>query len=184
MIPVTMATLITPARVMPDLRATDVRQIVSEMTQVAADEASFDHTAAQEAVLARSKSSSLAFGRGVALPHGMIADLERPLGVFARLTPALDLDTPDGASVDLVLLVLSADSNEAMLLQALACAARRLRDTEVAARLRSADGEEAIHAVLTSDAWRGATPDRFRAQAAHSGDLTNVANWPTMKSLC
>ena len=38
-----------------------------------------------------------------------------------------------------------------------ACAARRLRDPDVAARLRSADGAEAIHAVLTTDAWRGET---------------------------
>jgi nitrogen PTS system EIIA component len=155
MILITMASLIAPARVIPDLRARDLRQVVGEMTRIAAQETPVDPAAAQEAVLTRGQSSSFAFGRGVVLPHAMIADLEQPMGVFARLSPALDLDAPDNRPVDLALLILSADGDEATLLRTLACAARRLRDREVTARLRSADGAEALLAVLTSDVWRG-----------------------------
>jgi PTS system nitrogen regulatory IIA component len=155
MAPVTMTSLIAPARVIPTLRVRDFPQFVSEMTRIAAAAASLDRAAAQEAVLARAETSSFALGRGVALPHGMIAGLRGPLGAFACLNPALDLDAPDVILVDLVLLILSPEGDEATLLRALACAARRLRDRDVAARIRSADGAEAIHAVLTSDAWRG-----------------------------
>jgi nitrogen PTS system EIIA component len=154
----TMTSLIAPARVIPNLRAREMRQVISQMTCLAARVASLDHTVTQQAVFARGETSSLTLGYGVALPHGMIAGLDASLGVLARLDPALDLDAPDGIPVDLALLILSPQSDEPMLLCALACAARRLRDRDVAARLRSANGREAIHAVLTNDAWRASSP--------------------------
>jgi PTS system nitrogen regulatory IIA component len=153
--PVTIAALITPARVVPALQTQDLPQAVERLAGIAAGASSLDDAAVFRAVLARSRESSFVYGRGVALPHAMVPGLKTPTGVFARLSPALDVDAPDGRLVDLVLLILGPEGDHALLLRALACAARRLRDPDVAARLRSADGAEAIHAVLTTDAWRG-----------------------------
>jgi PTS system nitrogen regulatory IIA component len=186
MLPITMASLVAPARVILGLRAQDARQVICEMSCIAATAASLDCADTREAVLARAGSSSFVFGRGVALPHAMVAGLRRPLAVFARLDPALDLNAPDDAPVDLALLILSAAGDEAVLLRSLACAARRLRDRDVASRLRSADGVEALHAVLTSDAWRGDAIDQdtLRGRAKQDEDLTNTAKWPTIEALC
>jgi PTS system nitrogen regulatory IIA component len=153
--PVTISALITPARVLPVLQAQDLSQVVERLARILACASSLDDAAIIQAVLERSRESSFIYGRGVALPHAMVAGLTEPTGVFARLSPALDVDAPDGRLVDLVLLILGPEGDDAMLLRALACAARRLRDLDVAARLRSADGAVAIHAVLTTDAWRG-----------------------------
>ena len=149
-----MATLVAPACVIPALRIDEFEQAVVEMTRTAAEVSALDPVAAREAIFAGGEGSSFAFGHGAAIPHAMIAGLAEPLGVFARLDPALDLDAPDALPVDLVLLILSSD-NPTTLLRALACAARRLRDRDVTARLRTAHGAAAIHALLTSDAWRG-----------------------------
>jgi PTS system nitrogen regulatory IIA component len=155
--PVTISALIAPARVVPALQAQHLLQVVERLSGIAARATSLDDAAVFDAVVERSRQSSFVYGRGVALPHAMIAGLKEPTGVFARLSPALDVDAPDGRLVDLVLLILGPEGDDAMLLRGLACAARRLRDPDVAARLRSADGAEAIHAVLTTDAWRGET---------------------------
>ena len=166
----TISSLLEPASVLPSLRAHDLTAVIQEMTRLAAEVTRLDHPSLQNAVIARSETSSLAMGRGVALPHAMIAGLDGPLGVFARLDPALECDTPDGAPIDLVMLIVSPEEDEATLLRSLACAARRLRDREVSARLRSAANAEALHIVLTSDAWRGhlggAVPYRAKHRTA------------------
>jgi PTS system nitrogen regulatory IIA component len=153
--PVTISALIAPARVVSALQAQDLLQAVERLAGIAACASSLDAALVFRAVLERSLESSFSYGRGVALPHAMVAGLKEPIGVFARLSPALDIGAPDDREVDLLLLILGPEGDDAMLLRALACAARRLRDPDVAARLRSADGAEAIHVVLTTDAWRG-----------------------------
>jgi len=172
-----MTSLIDSTRVMPCLRTRDLQQTLSEMTRIAAQAALLDHNAVWTAVTARGESSSFVFGRGVMVPHAIVAGLREPVGVFARLAPGLELDAADGMRVDLALLILSGEGDEATLLRALACAARRLRDHDVAERLRSADSAHAIHVVLTSDVWRE-SPTMHRAEESQSS--TNVSEWPTI----
>jgi PTS system nitrogen regulatory IIA component len=179
----TMASLIDPARVIPCLRTRDLQHTLGEMTLIAAEAALLDHNATRDAITARGESSSFAVGRGVMIPHAMIAGLEKPLGVFARLDPGLDLDATDGVPVDLAVLILCGEGDEATLLRALACAARRLQDREIAARLRSADSAEALHVMLTSDTWRECA-DPVGVETPQGNDLTNAAKWPTITVSC
>jgi len=185
MTPITIATLVAPTCVIPALRVGDFAQAVTEMARTAPQGSTLDPNAAREAILTRGGRSSFALGRGVAIPHAMVEGLDEPLGVFARLDPALELDAADAVPIDLVLLILSTEE-PATLLRALACGARRLRDCGVTARLRSADGAEAIHAVLTSDGWRGGEllPEPHRAEAPQGTDLTSEAKWPSIVALC
>jgi PTS system nitrogen regulatory IIA component len=149
-----MASLISPARVVPRLRARDVRQVISELARLATADAALDCDAVGRAVLERGEASTFGFGRGVAIPHAAIPGLGWPIGAFARLKPAQDFGAADDILADLVFLLLSPQGDDPTHLRALACVARRLRDRDVAARLRSARDAEAIHIVLTSDAWR------------------------------
>lgn len=181
-----MASLITPARVLPRLRARDARQVVCELTRIAAG-AELDHFQVQQAVHARGETSCFGFGRGIAVPHALVPGLEAPLGVLARLHPAQDFGAADEMPTDLAFLLLSPDGDDPTHLRALACVVRRLRDRDVAARLRSAEGAEAIHAVLTSDAWRGtehALTPREGDATGHEGDLTNDTMYTRLEPLC
>ncbi|MGO4572714.1 PTS sugar transporter subunit IIA [Microvirga sp. 2TAF3] len=152
MAPTMMASLISPTRVVPRLRTRDVRHVVDGLTHIIA--AGLDHGAVCRAVVERGEASTFGFGRGVAIPHAAIPGLDRPIGAFARLHPPQDFGAADDIPADLVCLLLSPDGDDPTHLRTLACVARRLRDRDVAARLRSAKDAEAIHAVLTSDAWR------------------------------
>jgi PTS system nitrogen regulatory IIA component len=121
----TMAALVTSARVIPSLRAQDKRQVVRDLARVAASAASLDPSAVLQAVAARADLTSFGLGRGVAIPHAMVVGLDKPLGVFARLDPAVDFGAVDGRPADLVFLLLSPAGDEGTLLRALSCAARR-----------------------------------------------------------
>ena len=182
-----MASLTTPARVIPNLRARDVQQVVGELTRVAAAAADLDHDMVQQAVLARGQTSSFGFGRGIAVPHALVPGLEKPLGAFARLHPPQDFGAADEVPADVAFLLLSPADDDPTHLRALACVVRRLRDRDVAARLRSAEGAEAIHAVLTSDSWRGIGQDVMPSDvvlASGESDLTNGAMYTRLEPLC
>ncbi|WP_414470786.1 PTS sugar transporter subunit IIA [Microvirga sp. M2] len=165
-----MASLISPACVMPRLRARDVPHAVDALARVAAAKTGLDGNAIGRAVLEQWGVSTFGFGRGVAIPHASIPGLARPVGIFARLNPGHDFGASDGIPADLMFLLLSPDGDESTHLRALACVARRLRDREVATRLRSATDAEAIHVVLTSDAWRAG-----HTSASVDGRMTKTA---------
>jgi len=186
MAPTLMASLITPARVVPCLHARDARHVIGELARLAAAEASLDHDMVLKAVLDRGCSSVFGFGRGVAIPHAAIPGLERPVGVFARLKPAHDFGSVDDSLADLAFLLLSPVGDDPTHLRALACVVRRLRDREVAARLRSAKDAEAIHIVITSDAWREPDDESKKGHSAtpQGGDLTNGAIDTSLEASC
>jgi PTS system nitrogen regulatory IIA component len=186
MAPTMMASLITPARVISRLSAHDVRHVVNDLTGIAADGAALDHEVVRDAVLERGEASTFGFGRGVAIPHAAIPGLEQSVGVFARVRPAQDFGAADDIPADLVFLLLSPGGDDPTHLRALACVARRLRDREVAARLRSAKDAEALYIVLTSDTWRepGEEPETGHSATPRLCGLTNRAMYPSLRTLC
>ena len=157
---VMMSDLLTPDRIIPALRATDRRQVVEKLCQVASRSGLKKETV-RRAVLSREDLTTFAVGRGIAIPHAIVADIRNPLGVFARLEQPVDFGAADGRRADLVFLLLVPKANDRLLLPALACVARRLRDAEVAKHLRAATSAEAAHVILATDIWRRcAEPDR------------------------
>jgi PTS system nitrogen regulatory IIA component len=128
--------------------------VVQALARVAAAETGLDDERIKDAVRARGDLTSFGVGRGIALPHGTVRGLRQPVAVFARLERPVDFGAADGRPADLVMLILAPEGGDATLLRALAWAARRLRDRDVAEKLRGAAGAEALHIVLTSDVWR------------------------------
>lgn len=54
------------------------------------------HTDAFDALFAREKLGCTCVGRGSAIPHGSLDELEKPVLAFIRPQVALELDAPDG----------------------------------------------------------------------------------------
>jgi PTS system nitrogen regulatory IIA component len=103
---------------------------------------------------------------GIAIPHATLEEIAEPAGAFARLKRPVDFGASDGQPADLVFLLVAPETNARTLLPALSCVARRLRDREVATRLRAEDRADAAHVILTTDYWRGYYPHPDRRRAA------------------
>ena len=140
----------------PRLLAQDAKQAIRYMADLASDSLLLDRDELRHAILTRAEIWSFGFGQGIAVPDISVSRLQQPSGFFARLLPAHDFGASDALPVDLVFLLLSSEGADTTHLRSLACVVRRLRDREVAARLRKADSAEAIYAILTSDTWRSA----------------------------
>jgi PTS system nitrogen regulatory IIA component len=161
-----MADLITPDRIVPTMHARDKRQAVLKLSDLVATKIGLNEDAVREAVLSRDDLTTFGVGRGIAIPHAIVAGIEKPVGAFARLKRPVDFGASDGRHADLVFLLLAPETHAGILLRALSCVARRLRDREVARRLRAETKREAAHVILTTDSWREGDPHSDRTRAA------------------
>lgn len=99
----------------------------------------------------RERVLSTGWGNGVAVPHARIAGLARSHVAFARLAPPIEYGAPDGRPVDLLVVVLSPETDPAEHVRFLGRLARRLRDAAVVRRLRDAADESDVRAAIESE---------------------------------
>jgi PTS system nitrogen regulatory IIA component len=99
----------------------------------------------------REALGSTGMGGGMAIPHARLAGLSKPFGLLARLDQGIDFDAVDGEPVDIVFLLLLPEASDADI-NALACVARKLRDTQVLAAVRRAKDARGIFAQITAEA--------------------------------
>ena len=88
-------------------------------------------------------------GRGIAIPHGKLSELDGLHGVFAVLEQPIDFDSIDDQPVDLIFLLLAPESAGADHLKALARVSRLLRDSEYCDRLRKIATADELFEALT-----------------------------------
>ena len=145
-----IADLLSLSGVVDGLKAGSKKQLLQELSAMAAARTAQEEHAVLDVLLARERLGSTGVGAGVAIPHGKLAGVVRPSALFARLREPIEFDAIDEQPVDLVFLLLMPDSAGADHLKVLALVSRLLRDQRVRERLRGADSAEALYAVLTA----------------------------------
>lgn len=148
-----LSDLIAPEAILPRLLVTSRRQALQLIAEALAKSAGIEARAVFDAVLIRERLSGTGMGEGVAIPHGPVAGVVRPVAAFARLEPAQDFEALDGRPADLVFMLLSPPDRGADHLKALARVSRFLRRAEMRDKLRAARGVDELAALI-------ATPER------------------------
>jgi PTS system nitrogen regulatory IIA component len=147
----TIASLITPDAVVSGVVGNSRKQVLQSLSEHLARLSGLDERAIFETLLQRERLGTTAVGQGIAIPHGRIAGLGRLVGLFAKLVRPVDFEAMDGQGVDLVFVLLAPEDAGADHLQALARVARLFRGPAVAQKLRQADDEAALYAILTAE---------------------------------
>lgn len=145
----TLADLVTPDRLMLDLRPTSKRQLFQDLAAAVQRASGIDETTVLAALVQREKLGTTGIGDGVAVPHARLKELPQLLGFFARLARPVDYDALDEVPVDLVFLIMAPEDGNADQLKALARIARLLRDPALTARLRRETDPQRVHDILT-----------------------------------
>ena len=144
-----IADLITPAAVIPNLRATSKKQALQDLAKKAAELTGQNERAVFDVLLERERLGTTGVGNGIAIPHGKLSTLERLYGVFARLEKPIHFESIDEQPVDLIFLLLAPETAGADHLKALARVSRLLRDKGVCEKLRGTDNADGLFALLT-----------------------------------
>jgi PTS system nitrogen regulatory IIA component len=147
-----IADILAPTGVIANLRAGNKRQALQELAKRAAQLTGKPERAVFEVLLERERLGTTGIGRGTAIPHGRMADLQQIYGMFARLERPIDFEAIDNQPVDIIFLLLTPATAGADHLKALARISRLLRDKTICDKLRGTDRADALYALLTDRA--------------------------------
>lgn len=147
-----IADLLDRGAISPRVTATNKRQALKVLADLAARSMDVKASDALDALLDREAVGSTGVGYGVAVPHARVAGLTRLRGVFIRLEHAVEFGAVDDRPVDLIFALFAPPDASGEHLRALARVSRILRQAELREQLRKARSADAIHALLTQEA--------------------------------
>lgn len=143
-----LSELLTPARILVPLHATDKQGVLRELVDVAALGNGGPSEEVLGAILERERQFPTGIGYGVAVPHGKTPVLSA-LVVVAGTTPApVAYETIDGEPVRLFFLLAGPESCAGAHVKALSRISRLVRREPVRDRLLSARTPEEFYRVL------------------------------------
>jgi len=137
-----------PDAVLACVKASGKKSLLAELAAKAAPLFRLDERRLFDRLLERERLGSTGIGGGVAIPHGRMPGLDKPMGLFARLGHPVDFDSIDERPVDIVFLLLAPEGAGADHLKALARVSRLLRDRGLVEKLRATDKADALYALL------------------------------------
>jgi PTS system nitrogen regulatory IIA component len=140
---------LAPADAIIDVRASEKAGLLQDLANRIAPPLNSPSAILASALLKREALGSTGTGNGVAIPHAKLPTVKKPFGFFVRLAKAIDFDAIDGRPVDLVFALLLPDQTNGEQLNALACVARKLRETKTLASLRSAENDTQFYLAIT-----------------------------------
>jgi PTS system nitrogen regulatory IIA component len=140
--------LLSPNDVMIDVRTSRKRQLLQELAAKAADSLGLRVDQVAPDLLKREELGSTGIGRGVAIPHARLPDVQRPYGLLVKLKVPIEFDAIDGQAVDIVFVLLLPAVAENGQIGALAQVARTLRPEENLARLRAARNTSELYSAI------------------------------------
>ncbi|HEV2334194.1 MAG TPA: PTS IIA-like nitrogen regulatory protein PtsN [Stellaceae bacterium] len=144
-----IADLLVPRGVIAQLRVTNKKGALQDIARRAAALTGVPERRIYDVLTERERLGSTGIGRGIAVPHGKLAELTRLYGLFARLERPIAFDAVDDQPVDLVFVLLAPLEAGAEHLRALARVSRLLRDAATCQKLRGSDNADALYALLT-----------------------------------
>ena len=141
--------LLAPEGVSADLKATSKKQALQDLARRASEVSELPERAIFDVLMERERLGTTGVGKGIAIPHGKLPNLDRLHGFFARLNQPIDFQAIDERPVDLIFVLLAPETSGADHLKALARISRLLRDQSICEKLRGTDNAEALYAILT-----------------------------------
>ena len=102
--------IIDENNIIPELKAKDKKGVLEELAEVISrHEPSIDKGSLVKVLVERERLGSTGIGDGVAIPHGKMNGVTRPIISFGRSKQGLDFDSMDGQPTHLFFLLIAPD---------------------------------------------------------------------------
>ena len=143
----TLADLITPERVLCNVTARSKKHSLEIVARLLTnDQDSLTEAEVFDTIYQRENLGGTGLGKGFALPHGRVEDLEHSVGAFLMLTQPVDFEGDEG--VDMIFaLAVPTDSNEQHLKE-LSAIAQLLANTDVRGKISHLVSSRDVHKAL------------------------------------
>ena len=151
-----IADLLIPDRVAIGNRTRSKKRTLEKLSELLVNgQSNPGATEVFDSLLARERLGGTGLGHGIAIPHGRLKSVQRPLAAFLQLQQGIDFDAIDGEPVDLLFALLVPEHCTDEHLELLAHLAGIFRDPRLRAKLREARTPEAI--IQLMDQWQDQT---------------------------
>ena len=141
--------IISPDAIIPLMRATNEKSVSLTLSKRAGEIWGLDTSEIANALFDEDLNAKQRVSMGVAIFHISLPKLESSHAILARLETCVDFTSVDGEPVDLVLLLVTAQSGNNSHLQTLAEASRLFSDRALCKKLRGSTTADAMYALLT-----------------------------------
>jgi nitrogen PTS system EIIA component len=158
-----VAKLLAPSHVLVDLPASSKKRLFEQAGLLFENNDGIARSLVFDSLFARERLGSTGLGQGVAIPHGRIKGLKEALGAFIRLAQPIAFDSPDGAPVTLVFVLLVPEKATEKHLQILSELAQMFSDRALREAMAAAPDAAALHQLVT--AWQPDAAGQRRAAA-------------------
>ena len=158
-----IAKLLPAANVVLDLQASSKKRLFEQAGLLFENQHGIARSVVFDSLFAREKLGSTGLGQGVAIPHGRIKGLKEALGAFLRLAQGVPFDSPDGAPVTLVFVLLVPEKATEKHLQILSELAQMFSDKALREAMGRAADATALYALIA--AWQPDAAGQRRAAA-------------------
>ncbi|MCH2094456.1 MAG: PTS sugar transporter subunit IIA [Rhodobacteraceae bacterium] len=145
----TFLELLKPEAVKVVAAASSKKRLMHDIADLVHVSYGLDHGVVVEALMERESLGPTGVGRGVALPHARLPNLDRVLGTFILLEKPIDFGSVDREPVDVVFSLFAPEDAGVEHLKALALVSRTLREASVCSKLRANPDPATLYAVLT-----------------------------------
>ena len=148
-----LSDIITPDSIIPELRARNKKDVLMELAEVISTvEPSVNKDGLVQVLEEREKLGSTGIGNGVAIPHGKLNGISKPLMSFGRSKSGVDFDSMDTRPVHLFFLLVAPENSAGAHLKVLAKIAKLLKNSEFRKKLLEAkDRDEIYKTIVQSD---------------------------------
>jgi len=144
-----LAEIIEKNSIVPELKANDKAGVLEELAQVIADHVpSIEKEALVKVLVERERLGTTGIGDGVAIPHGKLKGIGRPIISFGRSKVGIDFESIDRQPVYLFFLLVAPDNSSGIHLQVLAKIARILKSNTFRKKLMETTTREELYQTI------------------------------------
>lgn len=144
----TISALLSPQKIFIDTEVTSKKKLLEMIANIVADRSSLSQSTIYNNLLGRERLGSTGLGKGFAVPHARVPELNQTIGCFFRLKDPVNFESPDNQPVDLVFTIIIPEEATEEHLQILSSLARIFSQPDICQAIREAPGKTEIEQII------------------------------------
>jgi PTS system nitrogen regulatory IIA component len=146
----TISALLSPESIFLDTDITSKKKLLELIANIAADRTQLPESVIYNNLLNRERLGSTGLGRGFAVPHARLENLQQTMGFFFRLKEPVNFEAPDNQPVDLVFTIIIPEEATEEHLIILSSLAGIFSRAEICEAIRNAASRDEIAQIIQS----------------------------------
>jgi len=146
----TISSLLSPERIFINTEISSKKRLLEFIATQVSDQYQLTQATLYNNLLDRERLGSTGLGKGFAVPHARLADLDSAVGLFIKLENPINFEAPDNKPVDLVFAIIIPDHATDQHLQTLSALAKVFSQASVCEAIRQASFSEEVVSIIDS----------------------------------